>query len=162
MISLVYLIAALLFATLHWSLRRSARHLGGAVEIFLSYLFFFCVGLQGLVAAYFHTFRAAETAARIGWAPGSPFQFEVAMGNLGLGVIGILAVKFRRGFWLAVAVFNAVYLWGCAYGHMVQQRLGDNAPYNTGVFLWVGDVAVPLGILELTVVYFVRGKGDKP
>jgi len=72
MISLIYLIAALLFASLHVSLRRSARTPLGLIETFLLYLFLFCVGLQGLVAAYAHTFRAAETARQIGWAPGSP------------------------------------------------------------------------------------------
>lgn len=153
MLSLIYLGAALLGTGLHLALTRGPRNTYRVVEIFLLYLFLFCVGIQGMINAYAHSFRAAETAKMIGWAPGSPFQFEVAMGNLALGISGLLALRFRQGYWLALSIFNAVFLWGCAYGHFVQERLGDTAPYNTGVFLWVGDMMVPALILLLVLIY---------
>ncbi|MFO1519057.1 MAG: DUF6790 family protein [bacterium] len=156
MLSLIYLGSAFLVAFIFWAASPTRRTARGFLETLLASLFFFCVGLQGLLAAYAHTFRAAETAKLIGWAPGSPFQFEIGMANLALGIVGVLCLKFRGLFWLATAIFNAVLLWGCAYGHVVQQRLGDSAPYNTGVFLWVGDVVVPSLILGLSCLLLLE------
>ena len=51
-----------------------------------------------IVTGIAHTFFADQTARQIGWATGSPFQFEVAMANLGIGVCGLLCYRFRDGF----------------------------------------------------------------
>jgi hypothetical protein len=47
-----------------------------------------------------HAFLAAKVALSIGWAPGSPFQSEVALANLAFGLPGVLCIRFKDGFWL--------------------------------------------------------------
>lgn len=123
-----------------------------SVSVFLKYLLFFNVGITGVVGAFFHTYFADETARNIGWATGSMFQFEIAMANLALGVAGILCLWQKGKFWLAVSVINFVLLIGCAYGHILEMNRGNFAPYNTGVLLYVGDIALPVIILVLALM----------
>jgi len=61
------------------------------------------VGIAGILGFYSHTFNAAATAEFIAWAPGSPFQFEVATANLAFGVLGVLCLWFGGAFWAATA-----------------------------------------------------------
>jgi hypothetical protein len=57
------------------------------------------LGFSSILAFFGHTFAADEIAAYIGWMPGSPFQFEVAVANLAIGVLGISCVWLRGNFW---------------------------------------------------------------
>jgi len=61
------------------------------------------VGIAGILGFYSRTFNAAATAEFIAWAPGSPFQFEVATANLAFGVLGVLCLWFGGAFWAATA-----------------------------------------------------------
>ena len=109
-------------------------------------------------------FQAREIALKIGWQP-SPFQFEVAVANLAFGVLGILCIWQRRGFWTATGIGYATFLLGCAYGHLREMILDGNfAPYNVGPVLWVNDLAVPLAILLLLLVrrHLGPGQADTP
>jgi hypothetical protein len=120
------------------------------VEVILLYLFIFYVGAGGLLGALGHTVWAKETALKIGWAPGSPFQFEMAMANLAFGVLGILCIWQRGGFWNATGIGIAVLLLGCAYGHLREMVVGNNfAPYNAGAGIIFSDAVIPLVILGL-------------
>jgi hypothetical protein len=128
---------------------RTAR---GAVVALLRWSLAVNIGVAGLMAAYAHTARAAETARSIGWAPGSPFQFEVAMANLGLGIAGILCIWLGGLFWWATAIASGTFLLGAAYGHIRDILVNGNmAPGNAGVVLYA-DILVPIVHLVLLVV----------
>ncbi|MCX7125340.1 MAG: hypothetical protein NTU49_06255 [Gammaproteobacteria bacterium] len=58
-------------------------------DMFLGKLMFFAVGLSGLWGFAVHVFYPDLAAKFIGW-PNSPFQFEVGVANLGMGVAGVL------------------------------------------------------------------------
>src|SRR2546430_86090 len=61
-------------------------------------------GFRGISSGFVvHFFFADEIAAAIGWAPGSPFQTEVAFANLAIGALGA-ATFWRRDFWLPYLV----------------------------------------------------------
>jgi hypothetical protein len=129
----------------------SKRPLTGAkvIEAVLLYLLVIFVGVGGLVGFLGHTFKAREIALKIGWQV-SPFQLEVAMANLAFGVLGLLCLRQRGSFWTATGIGAAVFLLGCAYGHLREMIIrGDFAPYNVGPVLWVNDLAIPLLILIL-------------
>ena len=120
------------------------------VETILFYILFINVGLSGLLAFYGHAFMADKVAASIGWAPGSPFQFEVAVANLAFGVLGVLCIRFRDGFWLATGIGYATFLFGAAYGHIREIiTAGNYAVNNAGPILYIGDIGMPLLILIL-------------
>ena len=123
------------------------------VEIILFYILFINVGLSGLLAFYGHAFLADKVAASIGWATGSPFQLEVAVANLAFGVLGVLCIRFRDGFWLATGIGYATFLFGAAYGHISEMiTAGNYAVNNAGPILYIGDIAMPALILILLLV----------
>ena len=103
-----------------------------AVDRLLRYVFLFPLGVQGLWAFIGHVFFPQQSAASIGWAT-SPFQYEVGVANLGLGLACIYAAF--RGFEARVAagIVAACFLLGAGIGH-VRDLLttGNLAPGNTG------------------------------
>lgn len=120
----------------------AAKHRASA-DIFLGSLFFFAVGLSGLWGFIYHVFFPNLAAQYIGWQP-SPFQFEVGVANLGLGVVGIFGLHATKGYRIAGALFTACLLWGAAYGHIVQMIHAHNfAPGNAGVIFY-NDLVLPL------------------
>ena len=159
MLSLVFLSVTLIAFALHLSLGGEARTRTRIVQLLLLYLLVINVGVGGLLAWYGHTFMADEIARNIGWQPGSPFQFEVALADLSWGVCGILCIWLREGFWTATGIGSSVFLLGCAFGHIRQIiQEGNMAIYNAGPVLWIGDLAVPIAIL---VLLFLRFKLDE-
>jgi len=155
MLSILFLSAALIGFSLHLWLSRQRRTRLRIVELLLLYLLVVNVGLGGLLAWYGHTFMADEIARKIGWPPGSPFQFEVALADLSWGVCGVLCIWLRQGFRTATGIGSAVFLIGCAFGH-VRDILehGNVAIYNAGPVLWIGDLGVPITILILLFLRF--------
>ena len=148
----IFLAIALLLPTIHFALFTKDRSLSGAAHLYLSYLLPISVGLGGLMAFMGHTFRADEIARSIGWQPGSPFQFEVAVANLAFGVLGLLCLQFRDGFWTATIVGYGVFLEGAAYGHIREIiEAGNLAVNNAGPVLAI-DVLFPLFLLALLIV----------
>jgi hypothetical protein len=124
-----------------------------ALEVLLLYLLVIFAGVGGLMAFLGHIFKSQEIALKIGWQL-SPFQFEVAMANLAFGILGILSVWQPGGFRTATGIGYAIFLLGCALGHLREMILqGNVAPYNVGPVLWVNDLAVPFAIL---IVLWVR------
>jgi len=147
-IYVAYQVIVVVGTVVHWLVAgpRTGRRFA---EVLLLWLFVVDVGVAGLMGFYAHTAMAAETAASIGWAPGSPFQFEVAVANLAFGVLGILCVWLRGLWWWATAVGISVFLLGAAYGHVQQiVEAGNRSPGNAGAVLYA-DILIPLVLLAL-------------
>ncbi|HSY14298.1 MAG TPA: DUF6790 family protein [Verrucomicrobiae bacterium] len=151
MFQLFFVVLSVLGASIHLALSRERRSSGARIaETYLLYLFIFYVGLMGLLTAYAHVFRPVQTSASIGWST-SPYEYEVGMADLTVGVLGILCVWFRGTFWLATAIANAVWLLGDAVGHVRQTvEYNNHARNNAGLFLYL-EFMMPLIILWLTV-----------
>ena len=151
LVPIILVVAALLCAAIAvWRAPRPVT-LGVVIDKLLRYLFLFPLGLQGLWAFVGHVFFAEESAASIGWAP-SPFQYEVGVANLGLGLAAIYAAF--RGFEAraAVAIAAACFLAGAGVGHVRQILEEDNfAPGNAGSILFT-DFLVPIVILVLLLL----------
>ena len=134
------------------ALQPKTRTARGAVAALLRWSFAVNIGVAGLMAAYAHTARAAETARSIGWALGSPFQFEVAMANLGFGIAGILCIWLGGLFWWATAIASGAFSLGAAYGHIRDIVVSGNmAPGNAGVILYT-DILIPIVHVLLLIV----------
>ena len=158
-IYLGYQLVVLVGAAVQLLRRRQPLTAHRVAEVVLHWSLAVNVGVAGLLGAYAHTARAAETAALIGWAPGSPFQFEVAMANLAFGVLGVLCIRLRGLFWWATAIGYGVFLLGAAYGHIVEIVTVQNyAPGNAGIVLW-WDILTPIAHLILLAIW-QRSGGD--
>jgi hypothetical protein len=158
MIFILYAALAAIGAVLHSMMRKTPLQ-----ETLLVYILVICVGVSGVLGFYGHTFRASLEAHYIGWAPGSPFQFEVACANLGMGICAILCIWFRRDFRLATVIAYSVFALGAAYGHIVEiTRNHDYAPGNAGPVLYY-DMLVPAALIVLTVISWRKsGHGVSP
>ena len=111
------------------------------------------VGLGSIWAFIGHSFFANQVASTIGWAPGSPFQQEVAFANLAFGVLGILCIWIRGDFWTATVIGVSIFLLGDAIGHISNIMVTNNySPGNTGAIL-VLDILIPLLLIGLLVAY---------
>ncbi len=155
MIFLAYPAATIVCILAHLAFTRRERTAEYVWGVMLVYAIFFNVGLTGLMGFAAHAFRPAETAAFIGWQPGSPFQFEVACSNLAFGILGILCVTVKGTFRLATILGYSIFLVGAAYGHIQQMReLGNYTPGNAGGPLYA-DLFTPLVLLILWAVHFV-------
>jgi hypothetical protein len=153
MVQLIFIILALAAASIHLALSRNSRSSTTAIaRTYLLYLLFIYVGLMGLLTAYAHVFRPEQTSASIGWST-SPYEYEVGMADLTVGVLGILCLWIRGNFWLATAIANAVWFLGDAIGHIRQITLNNNhAPNNSGIFL-VAEIITPLVMLALALYH---------
>jgi len=153
MLAVIFLAATLIGFSLHLSFSKQPRTNSRVVELLLLYLLAVNIGVGGILAWYGHTFMADEIARKIGWQPGSPFQFEVGLADLSWGICGVLCIWLRQGFRTATGIGSSVFLLGCALGHIRQIiQEGNMAIYNAGPVLWIGDLGVPFAILLLLVI----------
>lgn len=156
-----YGVATVLFATIHVVATKHRRSSSRVWGIILAYAILFNIGAAGLMAFYAHAFRAAQTAEMIGWAAGSPFQYEIACANLAFGILGVLCLWMRSGFRLATILGYSAFLLGAAVGHLNQLiEHGDTAPGNAGAVLYA-DIIVPMVLLTLWVVYYVVSRRER-
>jgi hypothetical protein len=123
---------------------------GFVIDRLLRYLFLFPLGVQGLWAFVGHVFFAEQAAASIGWA-NTPFQYEVGVANLGLGLASIYASFSGFEARLAAGIVAACFLIGAGIIHIVDiVAQGNLAPGNAGPIL-VTDFLTPVVILVLLV-----------
>lgn len=135
---------------------------GRILDQLLRYILAFPVGLMGLWAFMGHVFFAEQAAASIGWAP-SPFQFEVGMANLGIGLAGLIGAFFGSpGYRAAVGVVMLGFLGGAGVGHVVQiEQTGNLAAGNAGPILYT-DFLTPLAVLGLLLVQRLFRRAPAP
>ena len=131
-----------------------------AVDVHMVWWMVWVVGVASIVGAGFHIFDGANVAEMIGYTRGNGgFQWENAMGDLAIGVIGIMAYWFRGNFWLATIVVLTVQYLGDAAGHIYFWVVENNTrPYNIGLPLWT-DVALPIVMWTLYLLSR-RANGD--
>jgi hypothetical protein len=129
---------------LSWKRRHVAGH--SFAETLLAWLLLLSVGFQGVYTFVIHVFFPAQSAANIGWAV-SPFQYEVGIADLTVGVLGVLAFWGNFSFRLAAVIAGVVWYWGDAIGHIKEMIIANNyAPGNAGPWFWT-DVLVPMLLL---------------
>jgi uncharacterized protein DUF6790 len=119
-----------------------------AVDRLLRYVFLFPLGVQGLWAFVGHVFFAKQAAASIGWAT-SPFQYEVGVANLGLGLACIYAAF--KGFEARVAAGTVAtcFLLGAGIGHIRDiVTTGNLASGNAGPIM-LTDFLTPIAVFTL-------------
>ena len=138
-------VAALVFA----GLSRSGAPIADRL---LNWILLLPIGVSGLWAALFHLFFPQIAAADIGWET-SPFQFEVGMADLAMGMTACLSFWRSLDFKAAAVVANAIFLLGDAVGHVKQMIVAGNfASGNAGVPFY-SDIAFPvLAIILLIIV----------
>lgn len=111
-------------------------------EVFLGLLFFFALGLSGFWGFIMHAFFPAVMASHMGWQT-SPFQFSLAVADLGMGVVGIFGLKASRPYRVAGVLFSTFFLWGIAFGGIVQMVKASDFDFSSAGFVFYNDLILP-------------------
>lgn len=144
---------ALVAASIHLGLSSSRRSSRAAIAAtYLLHMLVIYVGLMGLLTAYAHVCRPVQTSASIGWST-SPYEYEVGMADLTVGVLGIFCLWLRGNFWLATAIANAVWLLGDAVGHIRQMILTAITPQTTQASSLLPRLRCPLSFFYWRSTY---------
>ena len=137
----VLLVLALVLGTL-------GRPRGEAASRFLGWVLLLPIGVVGLWAGIAHVAFPQVAATHIGWKV-SPFQFEVGIADLAIGVTACLAFWRTWEFRAAAVCAASIFLLGDAVGHVRQMITAANfAPGNAGVPFYM-DVICPLLAIAL-------------
>jgi 4-amino-4-deoxy-L-arabinose transferase-like glycosyltransferase len=116
----------------HLGLDRSSWPRERRLELFLLYLFGVGVAGSGIGGFFGHVFISDPVAESIGWPTGNPFQLEVGVANLAVGILGVVAMGRRDGFREATVIAATVFGVGATVVHgMDVLESGNLAPGNT-------------------------------
>ena len=127
------------------------RPRGSPASRFLGWVLLLPIGVSGLWAGIAHVAFPEVAASHIGWQV-SPFQFEVGMADLAIGVTACLAFWRSWDFRAAAVCAASIFLLGDAIGHVRQMLVAGNfAPGNAGVPFYM-DIIGPLLAIVLLVL----------
>ena len=155
---LVLVLIALIGATIKVFKKRGEKKASYVLRIYLLWLVAWCIGVGGFIGFAAHSLAADSIALYIGWLPGNPFQFEIAIANLAMGVLGLMCIWLDDQFWLATIISTTVFGWGAAYGHIRDIMINHNyAPGNAGAPLYM-DLIAPAVFILLFIAYKVAKK----
>lgn len=147
----LYVIAILAIIIRLWG-RQQTGEVRPRVDISLAYMLLIAVGFNGLYNFVMHAFYGSTIAAFMGWAQ-SPFQAEVAMANLALGVLGCLAFRADYGFRLATVIAIVIFEVGAALVQFIHYYPQINQlPANIGSVV-CANLLISFTVLLLTYRY---------
>lgn len=142
---------ALVIAAIHIGIKKTAG--AARLEIVLMWQLAVGWGLSLLYGGLGHLLVPDQVAASIGWTAGSPFQREVGMWDAAMGIVGLLCLKFRDGFWTAMIVGAGIFSVSAGLGHVWELVVnGNTAPDNAGAVMYI-DILYPVILALLLVVY---------
>jgi hypothetical protein len=148
----VMLVLALLIAAV-------SKTRGAASERFLSWVLLLPIGVTGLWAGAFHIFLPGAASADIGWHA-SPFEFEVGMADLAIGITACMAFWQDLSFKTAAVLAASVFLIGDAVGHIHQMLgAGNFSPGNAGVPFYT-DIICPILAIAFLLLERRRASGS--
>lgn len=86
-------------------------------------------GLLGIIGTITNIIKAEDNAKALGW-PGGPFQIKYGFSQLGLGVMGMMCIWFRGGFWLGTLVSMYIYGVSGLWSHIAEMKRQGKATVN--------------------------------
>lgn len=145
---------ALILIIFHRAIRPRLKE----AEIVYRWMAIFPLGFNALYAAFFHAFLPIMTAHNIGFVP-SQFQYEVAIANLTMGILGIFSFNASDGFRLATVIAAACWLWGDAAVYIYQFTQRPNYTWMQIGSWFAIDIFVP--IILFICIFNLRTKKSK-
>ena len=149
MVGFVFIVLSVVGALIHLSMSKQPKTRQTVVDVLLLYSLVFNVGGVGFFFGFIpHVFFPDRAAEAIGWASGSPFQYEVGFHDGAWGILGFLSIWIRGRFWLATGIGWSFFLLGAAYGHLHDTIVNANYAPNNFLMIFV-DSIIPLVLLTL-------------
>lgn len=155
MVFFIIYLTALCTGLINWLVRRKK----GApfAEIMLVHQLFF-LGIAMVISFYGQVFMSEEIAKQIGWVSNG-FQKEIGMVSLGIGVCGLLSVRFRGMFWAPIIIIYSVFTVGSAINHIFEMiTLNNFNVLNTLIVL--PDLMIPVTMIILGLMVYRKKKAE--
>jgi hypothetical protein len=105
----------------------------------------FMVGWAGVGAGVAHIFFGKQISKSIGFEH-NPYEFEVGVADLAMGIVGLMASAYSPAFWLAVIWVSSLFRVGCGIGHVREIVMRRNYAVNNTVILFI-NFGVPAFLL---------------
>jgi hypothetical protein len=110
----------------------------------LAWMLLLSVGVEESWAGLFHVFFPHVAAASIGWEV-SPFQFEIGVADIAIGVTAIASFWRSLSFKAATVSYVTLFYAGVAIGHVREAvTSGNYSANNFGLLLLITVVKVIL------------------
>lgn len=101
----------------------------------LNWLLLLPVGLGSLWSGGFHVFFPEIASRSIGWQP-SPFEYEIGVADMAMGITAIVSFWRPLAFKAAVILCVVLFYFGVAVNYLHDAFAGGNlAPNNFGALL---------------------------
>ena len=100
----------------------------------LDWMLLLVIGVGYSWAGFFHVIFPEIAARSIGWQV-SPFQFEIGVADIAIGIAALLSFWRTLPFKAAIVVYSTIFCLGVAIGHVRQALAGDFAANNFGLLL---------------------------
>lgn len=101
-------------------------------SVVLLHQFAVTFGIMGIIGIISNLVLADKNANMLGW-PGGPFQIKYGFSQLGIGVMGVMAIWFRGNFWAGVLVTIYVYAVSGLWTHTLEMiKNGKPDAMNVG------------------------------
>lgn len=156
MLATILFVIVLCAAIINILLDRKGRTGKTIIEVFLFYFLVLFVGIGGILGFVGHAFLSDNAARALGLPVGGAFQFGVAMADLAFGLLGLMCIWMKGGFWTATGIGSSVFFLGVAYTYAKHALIyKDVAAFQVYPLFYVGDILVPLVVLALIVAYNV-------
>jgi hypothetical protein len=126
-------VVGLIVAAVRILRRRDNRSPVAVSGTFLNTFVFWAIGCAQVVNFIMHSVFGDYAAKTIGWAQ-SPFQLELALSSLGVGVMAFLLYSDRSAFRgkVALVIATVIFGWGAALGHVYQMLVDRQCVVHRG------------------------------
>jgi hypothetical protein len=122
----------------------------------LAWMLLLSVGVDSLWAGLFHVFFPHIAAASIGWEV-SPFQFEIGVADIAIGITAICSFWRPLPFKGATVLYITLFYIGVAIGHVREAvTAGNFSENNFGLLLLTTVVKIVL----LPALYWMIKRGS--
>jgi hypothetical protein len=116
-------------------------------EIVYRWMALFPLGVGGVYDFINNVYYQDVANITLNWAQ-SPFQYQVAIARLALGLVAILSFNASYGFRLAAVIANVTYLLGVAFMHgyfiILHGAYHMQALQGLHSWLWLDNLVLPL------------------
>lgn len=110
-------------------------------------------GIINIIKCYIHLFHPQIYAGFFGWETSIPWQYDIAIAHLMVGILGFFSIWIHGSFWTATIIVMTIRDWGFAIGHYIQLIFHYNFSIgNTGIITYL-EVIQPMIAIALFIAY---------
>lgn len=149
MIFLLFWVVGLITAVVNLYMQGFPSDISQICSVLLLHQFVVTFGILGITGLFSNMIFAKQNAKALGW-PGGPFQVKYGFSQLGLGVMGVMCIWFRGGFWLGTLCTMYIYGISGLWSHYNVMKM-NGKPDAESIANIIMDIAYQAFLTVLSV-----------